>query len=104
MNLILYVLCVKRSWEFSGNWLFLLYFVSGLELKSNWIFFSCRKRAYEYEEIIVTPIHPPSDIQPSQLTEDNEDFAGRLRFHQTANVQPLMGSQGVTAETVQILQ
>lgn len=63
-----------------------------------------RKRTYEYEEIIVTPIHPPSEIQPSQLTEENQDFAGRQRFHQTANVQPLIGKQRMSTETVQILQ
>lgn len=63
-----------------------------------------RKRTYEYEEIIVTPVHPPSDIEPSQLTEENEDFAGRLRFHQTANVQPLIGKQMRASDAVQILQ
>lgn len=68
------------------------------------IYLYCRKRTYEYEEIIVTPIHPPSDIQPSQLTEENVDFAGRLRFHQTANVQPLIGKQRMATDTVQILQ
>lgn len=63
-----------------------------------------RKRAYEYEEIIVTPVHPPTDIEPSQLTEENEDFSGRLRFHQTANVQPLIGRQMLPSDAVQILR
>lgn len=68
------------------------------------IIFLCRKRVSEYEEIIVTPIHPPGDFESSQITEENEDFAGRQRFHQTANVQPIIGKQIRPSDSVQILQ
>lgn len=64
----------------------------------------CRKRTYEYEEIIVTPVHPPTNMESSQLNEENVDFSERLRFHQTANVQPLIGKQLSRSDAVQILQ
>ncbi|KAK7579906.1 hypothetical protein V9T40_000535 [Parthenolecanium corni] len=68
------------------------------------IFRLFRRRVTEYEEIIVTPIYPPGDFESSQITEENEDFAGRQRFHQTANVQPVIGKQIRPSDSVQILQ
>ncbi|XP_012270341.1 solute carrier family 12 member 8 [Orussus abietinus] len=44
------------------------------------------KRIYDYEQIIVTPVHPGVETCSAQLNEDNEDFAGRRRYHQTATV------------------
>lgn len=48
----------------------------------------CGKRGSEYEEIVVPPSHPGLVLSPCQLTEENEDFSSRLRFHQTAAVRP----------------
>jgi len=62
------------------------------------------RSANDYEEIIVTPVYPPSNLESSQLNEENQDFAGRQRFHQTANVQPVIGRQMRSSDTVQILQ
>ncbi|GJQ67026.1 hypothetical protein Trydic_g21938 [Trypoxylus dichotomus] len=45
------------------------------------------KRHHEYEQIVVTPVHPVVDLTPSQLNEDNEDFASRRRYHQSSTVQ-----------------
>lgn len=41
---------------------------------------------HDYEEIVVTPIHPGVQTSSAQLNEENEDFAGRRRYHQIANV------------------
>ncbi|KAK9718978.1 Amino acid permease [Popillia japonica] len=57
----------------------------------NWfkgVFYRCiGKRHYEYEQIVVTPVHPVMDLTPQQLNEDNEDFASRRRYHQSSTVQ-----------------
>ncbi|KAJ8951941.1 hypothetical protein NQ318_013608 [Aromia moschata] len=45
------------------------------------------KRVTDYEQIIVTPVHPGVDVTSSQLNEDNVDFANRRRYHQSATVQ-----------------
>lgn len=45
-----------------------------------------RRRAHEYEQIVVTPVHPTVDLASAQLNEDNEDFASRRRYHQSATV------------------
>ncbi|XP_012256165.2 solute carrier family 12 member 8 [Athalia rosae] len=44
------------------------------------------KRVSDYEQIVVTPNHPGVQTSSSQLNEENEDFAGRRRYHQTATV------------------
>ncbi|XP_014262007.1 solute carrier family 12 member 8 [Cimex lectularius] len=49
----------------------------------------CGKRGVDYEEIVVSPHHPGVQTSPSQLTEENEDFSNRQRFHQTATIRPL---------------
>ena len=48
--------------------------------------FDYRKRVYDYEQIVVTPVHPGLDVMSSQLNEDNEDFSNRRRYHQSATV------------------
>ena len=48
--------------------------------------FLCRRRARGYEEIIVTSVDPHLEVEASQLTEENEDFASRSRYHQTSTV------------------
>ncbi|XP_046999272.1 solute carrier family 12 member 8 isoform X1 [Schistocerca americana] len=45
------------------------------------------RRVQEYEQIIVTPVHPGMETLSSQINEDNEDFANRRRYHQTSTVQ-----------------
>ncbi|XP_045482361.1 solute carrier family 12 member 8 isoform X1 [Harmonia axyridis] len=44
------------------------------------------RRVYDYEQIVVTPVHPGLNVTSSQLNEDNEDFANRRRYHQSATV------------------
>ncbi|KAL7305899.1 hypothetical protein TKK_0001904 [Trichogramma kaykai] len=44
------------------------------------------KNVYDYEQIVVTPVHPGVTTSQAQLNEENEDFAGRRRYHQIANV------------------
>lgn len=46
-----------------------------------------RKRVYDYEQIVVTPIVSGVDVSSTQLNEENEDFASRRRYHQSAYVQ-----------------
>lgn len=46
----------------------------------------CGKRVADYEQIIVTPVHPGMDVSTAQLNEDNEDFSNRRRYHQSATV------------------
>ncbi|XP_076675412.1 solute carrier family 12 member 8 isoform X3 [Andrena cerasifolii] len=43
-------------------------------------------KVYDYEQIVVTPVHPGVETCSTQLNEENEDFAGRRRYHQTATV------------------
>lgn len=50
------------------------------------MYFVCRKRYTDYEQIVVTPVHPGLDVTSAQLNEDNEDFANRRRYHQSATV------------------
>jgi len=45
-----------------------------------------RKKVYDYEQIVVTPVHPGVETCSAQLNEENEDFSGRRRYHQTATV------------------
>ncbi|XP_024944979.1 solute carrier family 12 member 8 isoform X2 [Cephus cinctus] len=44
------------------------------------------RRVYDYEQIIVTSVHPGVETRSAQLNEENEDFASRRRYHQTATV------------------
>ncbi|XP_014206157.1 solute carrier family 12 member 8 [Copidosoma floridanum] len=44
------------------------------------------RTVYDYEQIVVTPVHPGVETSSAQLNEENEDFAGRRRYHQVANV------------------
>lgn len=61
------------------------------------------KRGNEFEEIIVAPLTPGLQVSHSQLTDDNEDFSNRQRFHQTAVIRPLVNSEQ-TYSNVQILR
>ena len=45
-----------------------------------------RRKVYDYEQIVVTPVYPGVETCSAQLNEENEDFAGRRRYHQIANV------------------
>ncbi|XP_014285916.1 solute carrier family 12 member 8 isoform X1 [Halyomorpha halys] len=64
----------------------------------------CGRRGYDYEEIVVPPSHPGVSLSPCQLTEENEDFSSRQRFHQTATVRPLYDHDAQTNQTnIQIL-
>ncbi|XP_015122063.1 solute carrier family 12 member 8-like [Diachasma alloeum] len=44
------------------------------------------RKVYDYEQIVVTPVHPGVETSSAQLNEENEDFAGRRRYHQTSTV------------------
>lgn len=44
------------------------------------------KRVYDYEQIVVTPVHHGVETWSTQLNEDNDDFSERRRYHQTATV------------------
>ncbi|KAJ8679972.1 hypothetical protein QAD02_015759 [Eretmocerus hayati] len=44
------------------------------------------RQVLDYEQIVVTPVHPRVETSSAQLNEENEDFAGRRRYHQIANV------------------
>lgn len=50
------------------------------------LFINFRRKVYDYEQIVVTPVHPGVETCSAQLNEENEDFAGRRRYHQTATV------------------
>lgn len=43
-----------------------------------------RQRPSEYDQVVVTPLHPGVEVTANQLTEENEDFAARSRYHQSA--------------------
>ncbi|KAK7870096.1 hypothetical protein R5R35_011077 [Gryllus longicercus] len=45
------------------------------------------RRVHEYEQIVVTPMHPGVEVCSAQLNEENEDFASRRRYHQSSTVQ-----------------
>lgn len=61
------------------------------------------KRGVDYEEIVVPPYHPGVELSPSQLTEDNEDFSNRQRFHQTASVRPMYNDDPIQSN-IEILR
>ncbi|XP_073989746.1 solute carrier family 12 member 8 isoform X1 [Rhodnius prolixus] len=63
----------------------------------------CGKRGVDYEEIVVPPYHPGVELSPSQLTEDNEDFSNRQRFHQTASVRPMYNDDPIQSN-IEILR
>lgn len=44
------------------------------------------KRVQEYEQIVVTPMHPGVEVTSAQLNEENQDFASRRRYHQSSTV------------------
>lgn len=46
-----------------------------------------RKRVHDYEQVVVTPSCPNVPLSAAQLNEENEDFASRRRYHQSAVVQ-----------------
>ncbi|XP_071525922.1 solute carrier family 12 member 8 [Panulirus ornatus] len=45
----------------------------------------------EYDQVVVTPLHPGVEVTANQLTEENEDFAARSRYHQATPGQALPG-------------
>ncbi|XP_075217046.1 solute carrier family 12 member 8 isoform X2 [Lycorma delicatula] len=63
----------------------------------------CGKRGTDFEEIVVAPATPGVMLSPSQLTDENEDFSNRQRFHQTATIRPMVDSDP-TYSDVQILR
>ena len=42
-----------------------------------------RRAATHYERMVVTPMAPGVNVQQTQVTEENEDFEGRSRYHQS---------------------
>ncbi|XP_042861452.1 solute carrier family 12 member 8-like [Penaeus japonicus] len=47
------------------------------------------QRSAEYDQVVVTPLHPGVEVTANQLTEENEDFAARSRYHQSTPGQAL---------------
>lgn len=45
------------------------------------------KRVQDYEQIVVTPVHPGVEVTSAQMNEENQDFASRRRYHQSSTVQ-----------------
>lgn len=44
------------------------------------------RKVYDYEQIVVTSVHPGVETSSAQLNEENEDFSERRRYHQTSTV------------------
>lgn len=63
----------------------------------------CRRRGVDYEEIVIPPGVPNLNISSNQVNDENQDFAYRQRFHQTASIQP-MNDNDHTYRNVQILR
>uniref|UniRef100_A0A182IQX7 Solute carrier family 12 member 8 n=1 Tax=Anopheles atroparvus TaxID=41427 RepID=A0A182IQX7_ANOAO len=53
----------------------------------NVVFRCFGKRVHDYEQVVVTQTCPNVNLAAAQLNEENEDFASRRRYHQTAVVQ-----------------
>lgn len=53
----------------------------------NAVFRCFGKRVHDYEQVVVTPSCPNVPLASAQLNEENEDFASRRRYHQSAVVQ-----------------
>lgn len=53
----------------------------------NVVFRCFGKRVHDYEQVVVTPSCPNVPLAAAQLNEENEDFASRRRYHQSAVVQ-----------------
>uniref|UniRef100_A0A182S912 Amino acid permease/ SLC12A domain-containing protein n=1 Tax=Anopheles maculatus TaxID=74869 RepID=A0A182S912_9DIPT len=53
----------------------------------NVVFRCFGKRVHDYEQVVVTQTCPNVNLASAQLNEENEDFASRRRYHQTAVVQ-----------------
>lgn len=51
------------------------------------IFVFCRHGGSHEEQIVVAPSTPAVQTLAAQLTEDNEDFANRGRYHQSEVMQ-----------------
>nr|XP_045609919.1 solute carrier family 12 member 8-like [Procambarus clarkii] len=47
------------------------------------------QQSAEYDQVVVTPLHPGVEVTANQLTEENEDFAARSRYHQSTPGQAL---------------
>ncbi|KAG8323037.1 hypothetical protein J6590_013031 [Homalodisca vitripennis] len=65
----------------------------------------CGRRGVDYEEIVIPPEVPHLNVSSDQINEENEDFAYRQRFHQTASIRPMTLQQGEqTYRDVQLLR
>lgn len=59
-------------------------------LNSCVVFTLCfRRKGNDYEEIVIPPEVPNLDLSSDMINEENEDFAYRQRFHQTATIQTM---------------
>ena len=65
-----YFPCFLTIWRFSHDVFYVIH----------------RRRPRGYEEIVITSMDPHMEVEASQLTEENEDFASRSRYHQTSTV------------------
>ncbi|KAJ9577694.1 hypothetical protein L9F63_005774, partial [Diploptera punctata] len=62
------------------------------------------KRVQDYEQIVVTPVHPGVEVTSAQLNEDNQDFASRRRYHQSSTVQGHFVNIHILCEVVKKLE
>ncbi|XP_054268188.1 solute carrier family 12 member 8 isoform X2 [Macrosteles quadrilineatus] len=54
----------------------------------------CGRKGVDYEEIVIPPEVPNLNLCRDQINEENEDFAYRQRFHQTASIRPGQSAYG----------
>lgn len=45
-----------------------------------------RRKAADYEEIVVAPVHPGVETLAAQLNEENLDYASRQRYHHSTTL------------------
>ncbi|CAL4082976.1 unnamed protein product, partial [Meganyctiphanes norvegica] len=47
------------------------------------------RRPNDYAQVVVTPLHPGVEVTQAQLTQENQDFAARSRYHQSTQGQEM---------------
>ncbi|XP_076307134.1 solute carrier family 12 member 8 [Tachypleus tridentatus] len=52
----------------------------------------------DYDQIVVTPMHPGMEVMAAQLTEENKDYAARERYHQSTTVKGNKEFRGVESD------
>lgn len=81
------ILCVAEKRRFQMLWVGHFMHFTRMSACTYLFNFICRKRMHDYEQVVVTPSCPNVPLAAAQLNEENEDFASRRRYHQSAVVQ-----------------